>query len=75
MEFKIYPNPSSDYFIIRATKNAVKKYTLYDIQGKELKEYPANTTYIDATGLKTGMYMLGLTTYSGDVLYQKLIRE
>ena len=73
--FKIYPNPSSEYFIIQATQAGVAGYTLYDLQGKVLQQYPANTHTIDARSLASGMYILGLNTVAGDRLFQKLVRK
>ncbi|MGK0387032.1 MAG: hypothetical protein ACI849_001652 [Patiriisocius sp.] len=61
--------------MIQATQGGVLGYTLYDIQGKELKKYSANTHTIDARALSTGMYILALETSRGDTLYQKLVKK
>jgi hypothetical protein len=53
----------------------VEGYTLYDIHGKQLQKYAANTHTIDARTLATGVYVLALKTTRGDTLYQKLVKK
>jgi hypothetical protein len=73
--FKIYPNPSSKYFIIQATQGVVLVYILCDIKSTKLQNYPANTRTIDARGLSRAVYMLALETSRADTLYQKLVNK
>jgi hypothetical protein len=73
--FKVYPNPSSEYFIIQATQAGITGYTLYNVQGKELQQYPANTNTIDARALPTGIYILALHTTRGEKMYEKLVKK
>lgn len=73
--FTVTPNPSSDFFIINATQAGVASYTMYDLQGKKITTYPANTHTIDARTLSAGVYILALQSKRGDVLYHKIVRK
>lgn len=75
IKFEVYPNPSSTDFIIQVTPGSAAGFTLYDIHGKELQNYPANTESIDARALATGVYLLELETLAGEKISKKLVKE
>lgn len=73
--FKVYPNPTSEFFVIQATQVGVTRYVLYNVQGKELQSYPARTTSIDARALPSGIYILALEATNGQKKYEKLVKK
>ncbi|MBC7524929.1 MAG: T9SS type A sorting domain-containing protein [Flavobacterium sp.] len=60
--FKVFPNPTNSVWNINAT-NAIDSIQLFDVLGKQiLNNIPnSDTTSIDATTLKTGIYFVKLS--------------
>ncbi|MDR2906960.1 MAG: T9SS type A sorting domain-containing protein [Bacteroidales bacterium] len=59
----VYPNPTSDKLFIDSEN--VKRAEIYTVQGKLMKTVRTNTTEISVENLKTGAYILKLTTDQG----------
>lgn len=72
--FKIYPNPSQDFFQVD-TPLGITSLSLYDISGKEVKSYKQVQEVYDISNLSTGVYMLKIKFETGDILTKKLIKE
>lgn len=58
VELSVYPNPAIDYFTLN-TNQEVKKISIYNIIGKEVKTYISNPdNQYDLSDLKRGIYIL-----------------
>ena len=54
---QLYPNPARDHIVISTADNTqIRAITIYDSLGKKVKQV-TNTSEIDVSGLKTGMYL------------------
>ena len=54
---QLYPNPARDHIMISTADNTqIKTITIYDSSGKKVMQV-SNTSEIDISGLKTGMYL------------------
>ncbi len=54
---QIYPNPARDHIVISTADNTqIRTITIYDSSGKKVMKV-SNTSEIDISGLKTGMYL------------------
>lgn len=59
-DFKVYPNPTVDYFQITNGSN-IKKVVVYNMFGKEVKSYfHYNNAQHEVSDLKSGMYIVKL---------------
>ncbi|MHB0754877.1 T9SS type A sorting domain-containing protein [Polaribacter sp. M15] len=60
-----YPNPTSDYFVVSTTDTLNNKleYTLFDIQGKQIKtgRIVKRNTNIEIQDISNGVYFLKVT--------------
>lgn len=72
--FKIYPNPSNDFFQVDAPLD-ITSLSLYDIAGKEVKTYKQIQDVYDISDLSAGIYMLKIKFETGDILTKKLVKE
>lgn len=71
--FKIFPNPSNDYFIINYSSELnIKKITLLDAVGRMVKVYPSDQKYYNVSDLAPGTYFLKMVTNEG-VAVEKVI--
>ena len=59
-DIKIYPNPTKGDITVKVTYNGVLTYTLYDVNGKSMKqgELHEGETDIDMSDYATGSYIL-----------------
>lgn len=71
---KVYPNPSQDYFQLD-TPLDITSLNLYDISGKEVKNYEQMQDTYNISDLSPGIYLLEIKFETGDVLTKKLIKE
>jgi len=72
-DFSIYPNPTADILYIKTPNYSIEKIELYDIAGKQLKEFDGNE--INLTNFKIGIYLLKIFTSSNTVLNSKVIKK
>ncbi|WP_299113564.1 T9SS type A sorting domain-containing protein [uncultured Winogradskyella sp.] len=65
---RVYPNPTNDSWNIEGANITIDTIEVYDILGKRVQTLSPNSqqTAIDASGLKTGLYLAKL--YSGDAV-------
>ena len=68
--FKIYPNPTSDNFLIEM-ENEVKSVEIYSIQGEKVMN--STSKKIDVSNLSKGMYLVRIEDANNAVSAQKLI--
>lgn len=75
----IYPNPAQDILNINLPKNSFSDYSffIYDIQGRLIKhnKLENNNTKIDIGDIRTGIYLLQISTRSEVLKMEKLIVE
>ncbi len=74
-EIHLYPNPSSNYFIINTE---ISKVQLYSLTGQLVKSFNPNqsTTYqYDVSDLKTGMYFVEAINANNEVKVMKFIKQ
>lgn len=76
--FKIYPNPVVDSFKIMNYNNAkIHSVTLYDLNGKRLKEWLGKTIsdVFDVHNLDSGVYMILVKSLDGRIELIKAIKK
>ena len=61
-EIKFYPNPVVDEIVFN--RNISGEISIVNIIGKEILKQDINTNRLDLSGLKTGIYILKITTYT-----------
>lgn len=73
-QVRIYPNPVLDIAHISIPENiTISSLVIYDINGRFIKQ-STNQNKIDIDSLKSGVYLLKLTTTSGTIT-QKIIKK
>ncbi len=74
--FRVYPNPSIDEWIVSSKANTIKVIALYDVLGKEVLNLSPNKSEvkINAINLKQGLYFAKVFTESG-ITSLKLVKE
>ncbi len=72
---RVYPNPTFDYVHINNfNENPIKRVSLYDISGKQIKTYSNNFNRLDVRHLDSGLYFLKIETKKGE-LTKKLLKS
>ena len=75
LDFRIYPNPASDFITIESNNLNVDAIAIYDVLGKQVlvqKELTSNQ--LDVSGLKNGIYFLNINA-NGNGITKKIIIE
>jgi uncharacterized repeat protein (TIGR01451 family) len=73
--FKLYPNPAANYFVIEASTAVESTYRIIDINGKVLQSNTVeNMKPIDISNLQAGFYFVSIKTNQGSATY-KLIKS
>ncbi len=73
--FKVYPNPASNYLIIEANASMDAQYQISDVNGKLLLlDTIESLKPIDITNLQSGFYLVNIITNQGKATY-KLIKN
>ncbi len=73
---KIYPNPSADFLHIEQTDANDGVLTIFDVQGKKVKEMRSTDTMtnMDVSGLSSGIYFIRF--FDGkDFITRKVVKE
>ncbi|WP_156825854.1 T9SS type A sorting domain-containing protein [Lewinella cohaerens] len=66
--FKIYPNPSTDFFQLTETA-AIQQLRVYDLLGQQVRQFEViPNQYYDINGLPAGVYWVQLMGRSGEVI-------
>jgi hypothetical protein len=74
-KFNLYPNPVSDFLIIK-TENVIKEVSIIDIFGKAILRQPlASNKIVSTHSLASGSYFLKITDYDNVVTSSKFIKE
>lgn len=75
----LYPNPSSGVFNIKIKKDQVESIEVYTLGGQLVNNLDIQkgkkVSTIDASNCASGMYMVMITSKSGDIYSKKLIIE
>jgi uncharacterized repeat protein (TIGR01451 family) len=73
--FKLYPNPAANYFVIEAATTADSNYQIIDLNGKVLQSNTVESMKpIDISNLQSGFYFVAIKTNQGSATY-KLIKN
>lgn len=74
--FKMYPNPLNDNYLNIVNKNSVtiNELSIFTINGKKVVSIKNPKNTINLNGLKTGLYIVKLTSEKG-IHHQKLIKN
>lgn len=70
-----FPNPATTTIYLKGNHNAYSEYTIYQLNGKRIKNAPLQTTSIDITDLTPGVYFLELTTDNQEKFIVKFIKK
>lgn len=78
--FQVYPNPTPGPLNIKwNTKEGVQDIQLYDLTGKEVKNYQvnklSNNIEVNISNVPAGVYVLRFITASGEVISKKIIKK
>jgi len=73
--FEAYPNPA-DQTVTVASEDMITSLKVYDITGKVMvsKTVNANTTQLDVSDLRSGIYMISISTEE-EVMTKKLVKR
>ena len=75
-QFKLYPNPSSDYITIENGENMdIKTISIYSINGKLVKKIEDITSKIKISELQEGLYVLNIATTDGLLYTENFIKK
>jgi hypothetical protein len=70
----IYPNPSSDFVIIRSENQIINSIQLFDLKGRKIEFDLVDPNKIEIDNLSSGVYIIKIRTDKG-TLNRKLIKE
>ena len=76
-EFKVYPNPATDYIIIEGNNN-LSAIAIYSVNGTLIKEEEVQyrkTIRLDLNNLSVGNYVIKVVDDTGNVAVYKLIKQ
>ncbi|MEP7239113.1 MAG: GEVED domain-containing protein [Ferruginibacter sp.] len=76
LKLSVYPNPAANYLIISYIGEQVKSLKVFDISGRMMMEQAnlSGNNRLDISKLQKGMYLLQLTTQTGNKT-QKFLKE
>jgi hypothetical protein len=57
-EFQIYPNPATDFILLRLKQKNDSEYTIYNLSGEKVKEGVVDNRSITIADLKKGTYFI-----------------
>lgn len=65
--FRVYPNPTSNYWTIKTDSSLIVSVALFDISGKKVmsQQTNSNEVVIDASTITKGIYFIQIQTNSG----------
>lgn len=73
-DFKIYPNPTKEFFQIETTVE-MESIAVYDVKGKEIKTFSGLQENYSVSDLSSGLYFLKIQLKSGENFTKKLLVE
>ena len=73
--FEVYPNPTTDFIIVRSTTGNINEVSLINIEGKTLmvREIETSETQIDMSTYRPGRYILKIEE-NGSVIFKNLVK-
>jgi len=71
---KIYPNPAVNNLYI-SSKSEVRKVVIYNVVGKQVKEYSNVLQSVNVSDLKSGVYMIKTTDANGKSVTSKFMKR
>ena len=74
LNIKVYPNPFSDQINLEGIEN-FHSWQLYDMYGRLVRRGVARSSNLDLSGLRSGSYVLLITTTEGEQFHQTLIKQ
>ena len=73
-QMTICPNPAGDYFRIDGNVlQNIKKVQIVDINGRLIREYSGNSNLFRTDGIKSGVYIVKITSMHAEPISKKLI--
>jgi hypothetical protein len=73
-EFLVYPNPTEHTLYFKINKNTlVKNVAMFDVLGKTVLTTTLKNNSVDVSHLSNGIYLLKLTTVTGESFTKKII--
>lgn len=73
--FSIYPNPTTGKVFLENLPQQIEAITVFDVLGKEVKQFPINLSSFSIANLPSGMYWVEVKTIDGVLGRQKLIKD
>ncbi|GAK89539.1 hypothetical protein JCM19297_1367 [Nonlabens ulvanivorans] len=73
LSISLYPNPAIDMITVAVENNAFAKAEIYNLQGQRVAI--SKETTIQVSELRTGMYILRITTDNGSIGTQQFIKK
>lgn len=72
-DFRVYPNPATDLLTISSENGSnIHNVKIYDLQGKLIKNVQSDYSKIDLSQIKSGLYIIQITTESQEQYHIKL---
>ncbi|SCY04929.1 Por secretion system C-terminal sorting domain-containing protein [Nonlabens sp. Hel1_33_55] len=75
--FRLYPNPATDWINISADNLQNSRSEIYDLSGRLVREFDllSNTTNLNIEDLNSGIYLLKITTANGKTATKRFIKK
>lgn len=78
-DYKVYPNPASDFIIIEGGETSPSKIEFYTQSGTKIKTIQTMESslpfQVDLTDLSSGTYLITITTSKATVTYRQVIKK
>lgn len=75
-DFTLYPNPADDVLYVNLKTASIKTVKIISVLGAEMVvDVNRNNNTIDVSQLKPGIYLLSITTRSGEVVVTKFTKK
>lgn len=78
-DYKVYPNPASDFLIIEGGETSPSNITFYTQSGARIKTIQtlggSLPLLVDVTDLSDGIYLVTITTSKTNVTYRQVIKK
>ena len=75
-DFTLYPNPADDVVYVNLKTASINTVKIISILGAEMVvDVNRNNNAIDVSQLKPGIYLLSITTRSGEVVVTKFTKK
>ncbi|KAF0129517.1 MAG: hypothetical protein FD155_2440 [Bacteroidetes bacterium] len=76
-KIKMYPNPVNNELTVKITDIGVNKVVITSLLGQIIEEIvlTSETTTINTSSLRNGIYFVSITTTDGSVITQKLLKK